>query len=95
MELKFSDGNMIAINCATVENEVADDMYQRSGLDDLIYPDPFGVCWPRIKYTGIGLEIHGRMPNAAVDSAFVYLSNIEDGCFDRACKAAGFKRLYR
>ena len=35
------------------------------------------------------LEITGKMPNAAVDSFFVYLSNIEGITFDQACKAAG------
>ena len=35
------------------------------------------------------LEINGRMPNAAVDSFFVYLSNIEEIPFDQAYKAAG------
>ena len=35
------------------------------------------------------LEIHGRMPNAAVESSFVYLSNIRDITFDQAYKAAG------
>ncbi|MBE6932417.1 MAG: immunogenic protein [Ruminococcaceae bacterium] len=35
------------------------------------------------------LEITGRMHNAAVDSTFVYLSNLENISFDRAWKAAG------
>ena len=35
------------------------------------------------------LEINGRMPNAAVNSFFVYLSNIEEITFDQAYKAAG------
>ena len=35
------------------------------------------------------LEINGRIPNAAVDSFFVYLSNIEEITFDQAYKAAG------
>ena len=35
------------------------------------------------------LEITGRMNNAAKDSTFVYLSNIEEISFDRAWKAAG------
>ena len=39
------------------------------------------------------LEITGRMPNAAVDSTFVYLSNLEDISFDRAWKAAGLSSL--
>ena len=35
------------------------------------------------------LEICGRMPNAAGDSSFVYLSNIEEISFEQAYKAAG------
>ena len=35
------------------------------------------------------LEISGRMPNAAADSCFVYLSNIEEIPFERAYMAAG------
>lgn len=40
VELKFSDGTMIAFDTIAVENEVADNMYQRSELDYLIYNDP-------------------------------------------------------
>lgn len=40
VELKFSDSTMIAIDTIAVENEVADNMYQRSELDYLIYNDP-------------------------------------------------------
>lgn len=40
VELKFADGSMIAIDTIAVENEVADNMYQRSELDWLIYNDP-------------------------------------------------------
>ena len=40
VELKFSDGNMILIDTVAVENEVADNMYQRSELDWLIYSKP-------------------------------------------------------
>ena len=40
VELKFLDGSMIAIDTIAVENEVADNMYQRSELDYLIYNDP-------------------------------------------------------
>lgn len=40
VELKFSDGNMIVIDTVAVENEVADNMYQRSELDWLIYNKP-------------------------------------------------------
>ena len=37
VELKFSDGSTIAIDTIAVENEVADNMYERSELDYLIY----------------------------------------------------------
>ncbi len=40
VELKFSDGTIIVIDTIAVENEVADNMYQRSELDYLIYNDP-------------------------------------------------------
>lgn len=40
VELRYLDGNMISIDCTAVENEVADNMYQRSELDWLIYNDP-------------------------------------------------------
>lgn len=40
MELRLTDGTLISINCTAVENEVADNMYQRSELDYLIYNDP-------------------------------------------------------
>lgn len=35
------------------------------------------------------LEITGRMNNAAKDSTFIYLSNIEEISFDRAAMASG------
>ena len=44
VELKFADGSMIAIDTIAVENEVADNMYQRSELDYLIYNDPFAYA---------------------------------------------------
>ena len=40
VELRFSDGSMIAIDTIAVENEVADNMYQRSELDWLLYNKP-------------------------------------------------------
>lgn len=44
VELKFFDGSIIAINTIAVEKEVADNMYQRSELDYLIYNDPVGYA---------------------------------------------------
>ena len=44
VELKFSDGTMIAIDTIAVENEVADNMYQRSEIDYLIYNDPIAYA---------------------------------------------------
>ena len=35
VELKFTDGSMIVIDTIAVENEIADNMYQRSELANL------------------------------------------------------------
>ncbi len=50
VELKFSDGSMIAIDTIAVENEVTDNMYQRSELDYLIYNDP--ISYANLVLTG-------------------------------------------
>ena len=44
VERKFTDGSMIAIDTIAVENEVTDNMYQRSELDYLIYNDPIAYA---------------------------------------------------
>ena len=44
VKLKFLDGSMIAIDTIAVENEISDNMYQRSELDYLIYNDPVGYA---------------------------------------------------
>ena len=40
VELKYSDDTLVSIDTIAVENEVADNMYQRSELDWLIYNAP-------------------------------------------------------
>ena len=44
VELKYSDGSMISINCTAVEDEVANSRFQRSELDWLIYNDPLSYA---------------------------------------------------
>ena len=44
VELRFQDGSMISIDCTAVENEVADNPYERSELDYLIYNDPLAYA---------------------------------------------------
>ena len=39
---KLSDGNIILINCTAYEQAHADNMYERSELDYLIFNDPAG-----------------------------------------------------
>ena len=39
-ELIYTDGTMLAIDIISIENEYAEDMYQRSELDWLIYNAP-------------------------------------------------------
>lgn len=58
VELKFSDGSMIAIDTIAVENEVADNMYQRSGLDYLIYNDP--LAYADLVLNGNGIDNSSR-----------------------------------
>ena len=43
-ELRLSDGTMIFIDCTAVENEVADNRFQRAELDYLIYNDPLAYA---------------------------------------------------
>jgi hypothetical protein len=40
VELRFADGRMVSIDCTAVENEVADNRFERSELDYLIYNAP-------------------------------------------------------
>ncbi len=49
VELVFDDGTVIAIDTIAVENEVADNMYQRNELDWLIYNAP-------LEYAGLVLN---------------------------------------
>ena len=44
VELKYSDGSMIAIDTIAVENEFADTWLDRRELDELIYNDPVGYA---------------------------------------------------
>ena len=40
VELKYWDGSMLAIDCTALENQVAHNRFQMSGLDYLSYNDP-------------------------------------------------------
>ncbi len=44
VKLKSNNGSIIAISCNAMENEVADNMYQRSELDYLIYNNPLAYA---------------------------------------------------
>lgn len=47
VELRYSDGSMVSINCTAVEDEVANSRFQRSELDWLIYNDPLSYSTAR------------------------------------------------
>ena len=67
---------------ATVRKTIEGNMKTYSEMTDGTW-----MCDGRVyKYR---LEITGRMPNAAADSTFVYLSNIGEISFEQAYKAAG------
>ncbi len=40
IELRFADGGMLSIDCIAVENEVADNRFDRAELDWLLYNKP-------------------------------------------------------
>ncbi len=42
VEVKLIDGTMVSVDCIAVENEYANNMYEVSMLDYLIYNDPLG-----------------------------------------------------
>ncbi len=42
VEVKLIDGSMVSVDCCAVENEYANNMYEVSMLDYLIYNDPVG-----------------------------------------------------
>ncbi len=44
VELVYTDGTMLSIDTSAVENEYAEDMYQRSELEWLIYNDPLAYA---------------------------------------------------
>lgn len=44
VELKYADGRLISIDCTAVENEAADNLYQRAELDYLIFDDPLAYA---------------------------------------------------
>lgn len=66
VELKFADGNMIAIDTIAVENEIADNMYQRSELDWLIYNKPLEYA-QLILSSGMEDYLHGTPEHRRID----------------------------
>ena len=40
VEVELTDGSMVSIDCIAVENEYANNMYEASELDFLIYNEP-------------------------------------------------------
>lgn len=44
VELKYTDGSMILLYCPAIEDEIAENTYQRSELDYLIYNDPLAYA---------------------------------------------------
>lgn len=66
VELKFDDGSMISIDTVAVENEVADNMYQRSELDWLIYNQPLEYA-NVVLNGGLAKYIHGTPQHRLTD----------------------------
>ena len=50
VEVQLTDGSMVSIDCIAVENEYANNMYETSELDYLIYNEP--MSYVRLLLTG-------------------------------------------
>ena len=50
VEVKLADGSMVSIDCIAVENEYANNMYETSELDYLIYNEP--ISYVRLLLNG-------------------------------------------
>ncbi len=50
VEVKLADGSMVSIDCIAVENEYANNMYETSELDYLIYNEP--LSYVRLLFSG-------------------------------------------
>ena len=57
VEVKLTDGSMVSIDCIAVENEYANNMYEISELDYLIYNEP--MSYVRLLLTGKIEKQHG------------------------------------
>ncbi len=92
-KLLFSDGKLfLAQDGCVIDSLLQDNIVQTINTGLKPYYQLKNGAWMTdsgsiYKYR---LEITGRMPNAALDSTFVYLSNLETIGFERAWKAAGF-----
>lgn len=65
--------------------------YPETDTDLKTYIENKDGTWQCGEYTyKYKIEIEGRMPNAACNTTFVYLSNLETISFEQAWKAAGF-----
>ena len=50
VEVKLTNGSMVSVDCDTVENEYANNMYETSELDFLIYNEP--ISYVRLLLSG-------------------------------------------
>ena len=50
VDVKLTDGSMVSIDCIAVENEYANNMYETSELDYIIYNDP--ISYVRLLLSG-------------------------------------------
>ena len=57
VEVKLTDGSMVSNDCIAVENEYANNMYETSELDYLIYNEP--MTYVRLLLSG-NMEEHLR-----------------------------------
>ena len=87
VELNYSNGSIISINCTAVEDEVANNRFQRSELDWLIYNDP--LSYAELILNG-DPEEYLRTVNGGSTVRFRFISKAARGTSMRCC----FWRLF-
>ena len=87
-EYHFGDAGGLRLLCPAVPEE---DSVKRTVAGNIrTYREMTDGTWMCDGYVyQYRLEIKGRMPNAAEDSCFIYLSNIGEISFEKAFMAAG------
>ena len=75
VEVQLTDGSMVSIDCIAVENEYANNMYETSELDFLIYNEP--LSYAELLFSG---KIEDYLKNSTNYTPLSICDNKNRGC---------------